>query len=73
MGSVRFRAAKNAVDQYLPRLSRTRFSLFQQGDEKTLSIYLDPSQPASFGGVDAVYRAVKEKGKKKISPKQVPD
>ncbi|CAH3121943.1 unnamed protein product, partial [Porites lobata] len=40
--------------------------------EKTLtSIYLDPSQPASFGGLDAVYRAVKEKGKNKISHKQV--
>ena len=42
--------------------------------EKTLSsIYLDPSQPASFGGLDAVYRAVKEKGKSKISRKQVQD
>lgn len=41
--------------------------------EKTLtSIYLDPSQPASFGGLDAVYRAVKEKGKK-TSRKQVRD
>ena len=41
---------------------------------KTLSsIYLDPSQPASFGGLDAVYRAVKEKGKSKISRKQVQD
>ena len=40
--------------------------------EKTLtSIYLDPSQPASFGGLDAVYRAVKERGKNKISRKQV--
>ena len=42
--------------------------------EKTLSsTYLDPSQPASFGGLDAVYRAVKEKGKNKISRKQVQD
>ena len=42
--------------------------------EKTLSsIYLDPSQPASFGGLDAVYRVVKEKGKSKISRKQVRD
>ena len=42
--------------------------------EKTLSsIYLDPSQPASFGGLDAVYRAVKEKGKSKICRKQVQD
>ena len=40
--------------------------------EKTLSsIYLDPSQPASFGGLDAVYRTVKQKGKSKISRKQV--
>ena len=42
--------------------------------EKTLkSIYLDPSQPASFGGLDAVYRAVKEGGNSKISRKQVQD
>ena len=42
--------------------------------EKALtSIYLDPSQPASFGGLDAVYRAVKEKGKNQISRKQVQD
>ena len=41
--------------------------------EKVSSIYLDPSQPASFGGLDAVYRAVKEKGKSKISRKQVQD
>ena len=41
--------------------------------EKLASIYLDPSQPASFGGLDAVYRAVKEKGKNKISRKQVGD
>ena len=39
--------------------------------EKTLaSIYLDPVHPASFGGLDAVYRAVKEKGKNKISRKK---
>ena len=42
--------------------------------EKTLtSIYLDPSQPASFGGLGTVYRAVKEKGQNKISRKQVRD
>ena len=42
--------------------------------DKTLSnIYLDPSQPASFGGLDAVYRAVKEKGRSKISLKQFQD
>ena len=42
--------------------------------EKTLSsIYLHPSQPECFGGLDAVYRAVKEKGKSKISRKQVQD
>ena len=42
--------------------------------EKTLSsIYFDPSQPASFGGLDAVYRAVKGKGKNKISRKQIQD
>ena len=40
--------------------------------EKILtSIYLDSSQLASFGGLDAVYRAVKQKGKNKISRKQV--
>ena len=38
--------------------------------ETTLtSIYLDPS----LSGLDAVYRAVKEKGKNKISRKQVRD
>ena len=42
--------------------------------EKTLaSIYLDPSHPARFGGLNAVYRAVKEDGKSKISRKQVQD
>ena len=40
-------------------------------EKKLASIYLDPSQPASFGGLDAVYRAVKEKGKNKISRKHV--
>ena len=40
--------------------------------EKTLtSIYLDPSQPASCGSLDAVYRAVKETGKNNILRKQV--
>ena len=42
-------------------------------EKKLASIYLNPSQPASFGGLDAVYRAVKEKGKNEISRKQVPD
>ena len=42
-------------------------------EKKLASIYLDPSQSASFGGLDAVYRAVKEKGKNKISRKQVHD
>ena len=41
-------------------------------DGETLSsIYLDQSHPASFGGVDAVYRELKEQGKNKISRKQV--
>ena len=40
--------------------------------ENTDQHLLDPSQPASFGGLDAVYRAVKEKGKK-TSRKQVRD
>ena len=42
-------------------------------EKKLASIYLDPSHPASFGGLDAVYRAVKEDGKSKISRKQVQD
>jgi len=42
--------------------------------ENTLaSIYLDPGHPASLGGLDVVYRAVKQKGKNKISRKQVRD
>ena len=32
-----------------------------------------PKSTASFGGLDAVYRAVKEKGKNKISREQVRD
>ena len=40
--------------------------------EETLeSIYFNPSHPASFRGLDAVYRAVKEQGKTRISRKQV--
>ena len=42
-------------------------------EKELTSIYLDPSHPASFGGLDAVYRAVKEEGKNKISRKQVQD
>ena len=42
-------------------------------EKKLASIYLNPSHPASFGGLDAVYRAVKEGGKSKISRKQVQD
>ena len=35
--------------------------------EKALSsIYLDPCQAVSCGGLDAVYRAVNDKGKSKI-------
>jgi len=34
---------------------------------------LNPSHPASFCGLDAVYRAVKERGKNRISRKQVQD
>jgi hypothetical protein len=31
--------------------------------EKYLSqIYYDPERPASFGGVDSIYRAVKKRG-----------
>ena len=41
--------------------------------KKLASMYLDPSHPASFGGLDAVYRAVKEDGNSKISRKQVQD
>ena len=32
-------------------------------EKKLASVYLDPSHPASFGGVDAVYRAIKEQEK----------
>ena len=54
--------------------NRIRYKIPGSVMEKTLtSIYLDPSQPASFGGLDTVYRAVKEKGKNKISRKQVRD
>ena len=42
-------------------------------EKKLASIYLDPSHPASFSGLDAVYRAVKEEGESEISRKQVQD
>ena len=39
-----------------------QLGLTEEEWEKALtSIYLDPSQPASFGGLDTVYRAVKRK------------
>ena len=40
-------------------------------EKKLASFYLDPSHPLSFSGLNAVYRAVKEEGKRKISHKQV--
>ena len=42
-------------------------------EKKLASIYLDPSHPASFSGLDAVYRSVKEEGETEISRKQVQD
>ena len=42
-------------------------------DGENTDQHLEPSQPASFGGLDAVYRAVKEKGKNNITRKQVRD
>lgn len=42
-------------------------------EKKLASIYLDPTHPASFSGLDAVYRAVKEEGESEISRKQVQD
>ena len=42
-------------------------------EKKLASIYLDPTHPASFGDLDAVYRAVKEKGENAISRKEVQD
>ena len=42
-------------------------------EKKLVSIYLDPSHPTSFGGLDAVYQAVKGRGKNEISCKQVQD
>ncbi len=42
--------------------------------KKTLaSIYLDPSHPTSFAGLDDVYKALIEKGKSKITCKEVRD
>ena len=41
--------------------------------KKLATIYRDPSHPASFSGLDAVYRAVKEKGENAISRKEVQD
>ena len=42
-------------------------------EKKLASVYLDPSHPASFGGVDAVYRVIKEQGETDISRKDVQD
>ena len=40
--------------------------------EKYLSqIYYDPESPASFGGVDSIYRAVKNEGKYEISRNKI--
>ena len=43
------------------------------GENARQYIYLDTTHPASFGGLDAVYRTVKEEGESKISRKQVQD
>ena len=40
-------------------------------EKKLASVYLHPSHPASFGGVDAVYGAIKEEGETDISRKDV--
>ena len=42
-------------------------------EKKLASVYLDPSHPVSFAGVDAVYRAIKEQGETDISRKDVQD
>ena len=42
-------------------------------EKKLARVYLDPSHPASFGGVDVVYRAIKEQGETDISRKNVQD
>ena len=34
-------------------------------------IYYDPESPASFGGVDSIYRAVKNEGKYQISRNKI--
>jgi hypothetical protein len=40
--------------------------------EKYLSqIYYDPESPASFGGVDSIYHAVKNEGKYQISQNKI--
>lgn len=48
-------------------------SKFCDGENARQYIYLDPTHRASFGGLDAVYRAVKEKGENAISRKEVQD
>ena len=43
-------------------------------EKRLASIYLPrPTHPASFGGLDAVYRAVREEGESEISRKQAQD
>lgn len=48
-------------------------SKFCDGENARQYIYLDPTHRASFGGLDAVCRAVKEKGENAISRKEVQD
>ena len=44
---------------------------FCDGEKNLTSVYLDPSHPASFSGVGAVYRTIKEREETDISPEDV--
>ena len=42
-------------------------------DEDLKSVYYDPKRPGSFGGIESLYRDVKQEEKFKLSRKQISD
>ena len=40
-------------------------------DKYLSSVYFNPKRPGGFGGVERLYRDVKEEGKYKLSQKQI--
>ena len=42
-------------------------------DKYLKSVYYDPKRPGSFGGIESLYRDVKQEEKFKLSRKQISD